>query len=99
MSYHKFLRADPVVVWELDFKLDVQISLLKGVSVLWHAFTSHHSDRAWRRQHVKGKKVLQLIPTHPKHTICTALEPPPLQRKGQTKVGLQQRIDRNRLLK
>lgn len=44
MSYHKFLRADPVVVGELDIKLDIQISLLKRVSVLWHALSSHHPD-------------------------------------------------------
>lgn len=44
MSYHKFLRADPVVVGELDIKLDIQISLLKWVPVLWHALSSHHPD-------------------------------------------------------
>lgn len=43
-SYHQFLRADPVVLRELDIKLDVKISLVKGVSVLRHALSSHHPD-------------------------------------------------------
>lgn len=43
-SYHQLLRADPVVLRELDIKLDVEISLVKGVSVLRHALSSHHPD-------------------------------------------------------
>lgn len=46
MSYHEFLGADPVVLRELDIKLDVKISLVKRVSVLRHALSSHHPDRA-----------------------------------------------------
>lgn len=42
VSYRKFLRADPVVVRELDIELDVEVSLLERVSVLWHALPSHH---------------------------------------------------------
>lgn len=43
-KYHEFLRADPVVLRELDIKLDVKISLVEGVSVLWHTLSTHHPD-------------------------------------------------------
>lgn len=49
-TYHKFLRADPVVLRELDIELDVKISLVEGVSVLWHSLSSHHPDRAWGQE-------------------------------------------------
>lgn len=43
-AHREFLRADPFVFWELNFKLDEQVSLLKGVAVMWHPLTSHNSD-------------------------------------------------------
>lgn len=49
-TYHKFLRADPVVLRELDIELDVKISLVEGVSVLWHPLSSHHPDWAWGQE-------------------------------------------------
>lgn len=52
VTYCKFLRADPVVVWKLDIKLNIQVSLLKRISVLWHALSSHHPDGAWKRCNV-----------------------------------------------
>lgn len=49
-SYQQLFRTDPVVLGELDIKLDVKISLVKGVSVLRHALSSHHPDWAWRQE-------------------------------------------------
>lgn len=43
-SYQQLFRTDPVVLGELDIKLDIKISLVKGVSVLRHALSSHHPD-------------------------------------------------------
>lgn len=43
-THGEFLRADPVVVRELDIKLDEQISLLKWVPVLRHTLSLHHPD-------------------------------------------------------
>lgn len=58
VTYVQFVGVDPVVFRELDVKLDVEVSLLKGVSVLWHSLSLHHSDttchmytslRVWRQ--------------------------------------------------
>lgn len=69
MSYHKLLRADPVVLWELDIKLDVQITFLEGVSVLWHAFASHHPDRTWKRINMFPREEHIYINLHSAHCV------------------------------
>lgn len=63
--HRKFLGTDPVVLRELDFKLDEQISLLEGVAILWHSLRSHHPHRAWRS--VENAHIQRiLIPNHEK---------------------------------
>lgn len=63
--HRKFLGTDPVVLRELDFKLDEQISLLEGVAILWHSLRSHHPHRAWRS--VENTHIQRiLIPNHEK---------------------------------
>lgn len=44
LYYLQLLWAQPVVVWELHFKLDKQVTLLEGVTVLGHSFSSNNSD-------------------------------------------------------
>lgn len=46
VTYIQFLSANPVVFRELDVKLDVEVSLLKGVSVLRHSLALHHPNTA-----------------------------------------------------
>lgn len=44
VTHIQFFSVNPVVFRELDVKLDVEVSLLKGVSVLWHSLSLHHSN-------------------------------------------------------
>lgn len=49
MTYIEFIRADPVVVWELHIKFNIQVPFFKWITVLWHPLPSNNSDRACKR--------------------------------------------------
>ena len=53
-TYRKFIWVDPVVFRKLHIKLHVKITFFKGITILWHSFTSNYMNTSWFNYFARG---------------------------------------------
>lgn len=46
-TYRKLVWVDPVVFRKLHIKLYVKITFFKGITILWHSFTSNYTNTSY----------------------------------------------------